>query len=98
MGEQFIRSILDRGDKAIATCRGDRSRLTGLAKAGAKTYRLDVAASQDSIDDVVYQMIKENGPIDVLVNNAGYAEIGVAEEASYAALKLRNFDPRLMLI
>jgi short-subunit dehydrogenase len=80
LGEEFVRSILARGDHVVATARGDVSRLSALAEAGAKTYSLDVTASQSDINAVVAKIL-ESGPIDVLVNNAGYIEAGLAEEA-----------------
>lgn len=80
LGEAFIRGILARGDKAIATTRGDTSRIRSLEEAGAKTYSLDVTASSSEIKDVVTKIISENGGLDVLINNAGYIEGGIAEE------------------
>jgi NAD(P)-dependent dehydrogenase (short-subunit alcohol dehydrogenase family) len=47
-GEQFIRSILARGDKAIATGR-DASRLNALKEAGAAVLELDIAAEQPAL-------------------------------------------------
>jgi NAD(P)-dependent dehydrogenase (short-subunit alcohol dehydrogenase family) len=83
IGELLIRSILARGDKAIATTRGDVSRIAALKDAGAETYSLDATAPLSAFQDVVAQAL-ENGPIDVLVNNAGYMQVGMAEEIRYA--------------
>lgn len=80
-GEEFIHGILARGDKAIATTRGPVSRISKLKEAGAMTYSLDVTASQAEINSIVATMIQESGGIDVLVNNAGYVEAVVMEEA-----------------
>jgi len=80
IGETFVRGILNRGDKVIATSRGDSSRLSTLAEAGAKIFSLDVTASQTEIDAVIAKILEEE-PIDVLVNNAGYIEAALAEEA-----------------
>jgi NADP-dependent 3-hydroxy acid dehydrogenase YdfG len=79
-GETFVKSILARGDQVVATARGDTSRLSALAEAGAKTFSLDVTASQTEINSIVAKIL-EVGPIDVLVNNAGYIEAALAEEA-----------------
>ena len=78
-GETFARSILARGDKVVATTRGDASRLSALKEAGAETVSLDVTASTTDIKSVVDKVL-ESGPIDVIVNNAGYIEAGIAEE------------------
>jgi NAD(P)-dependent dehydrogenase (short-subunit alcohol dehydrogenase family) len=80
LGEAFVKSILARGDSVIATSRGDVSRIASLAEAGARTYSLDVTASQTEINGIIAEILKE-GPIDVLVNSAGYIEAGLAEEA-----------------
>jgi NAD(P)-dependent dehydrogenase (short-subunit alcohol dehydrogenase family) len=85
-GEVFVRSILARGDKAIATVRGSVSRIDALVGAGARAYSLDVTASQTSINATFAQILEENGTIDVLVNNAGYIEGGIAEELRYVQI------------
>jgi NAD(P)-dependent dehydrogenase (short-subunit alcohol dehydrogenase family) len=82
LGETFVRSILARGDKVVATARGDPERLSSLKEAGAETVSLDVTATPASIQATVAEIL-ESGPIDVLVNNAGYIEAGLAEEARY---------------
>jgi NAD(P)-dependent dehydrogenase (short-subunit alcohol dehydrogenase family) len=86
IGEAFVLGILARGDKVIATARGDTSRLSGLAEAGAKTFSLDVTATQSEINAVVGKIL-EGGPIDVVVNNAGYIEAAMVEEARFASLE-----------
>lgn len=87
LGETFVRSILARGDKVVASTRGPVSRLSALAEAGARTISLDVTASQSEINAVVSKVLEE-GPIDVLVNNAGYIEVGLAEEARYEDIQI----------
>ncbi|KAJ4301947.1 hypothetical protein N0V90_004043 [Kalmusia sp. IMI 367209] len=83
LGETLVRSILARGDKVVATARGDATtRLSSLKAAGAETVSLDVTAPLSDIKATVAKML-EGGPIDVLVNNAGYIEAGLAEEVSY---------------
>lgn len=78
-GETFAQRILARGDKVVATTRGDVSRLSALKKGGAETVSLDITASASDVKAVVDQVL-ESGPIDVIVNNAGYIEAGIAEE------------------
>jgi NADP-dependent 3-hydroxy acid dehydrogenase YdfG len=55
-GGQFIRSILARGDKAIAAGR-DISRLNALKEAGATVLRLDVAAEQPALAAKIQEAI-----------------------------------------
>lgn len=80
-GEQFVHSLLARGDKVIATGRHAEKRLQHLQSTGAMIVDLDVTGSEsvirDTIDDVLR---KEGGDIDVLVNNAGYIGSGPVEE------------------
>ena len=79
LGETFVRNILARGDKVVATARGDVSRLSPLKEAGAETVSLDVTAPLSEIKAVAASIL-ESGPVDVLVNNAGYIEAGISEE------------------
>lgn len=44
IGEGFVHEITKRGDKAIATSRGDVARLAALKDAGAYVYSFDVNA------------------------------------------------------
>ncbi|KAF2873050.1 hypothetical protein BDV95DRAFT_368179 [Massariosphaeria phaeospora] len=85
LGEALVRSIIARGDIAIATTRGAVCRVQHLAEIGARTYNLDVTAPQVEIDEVMDTILEENGEVDVLVNNAGYIEAGVAEESCYGS-------------
>ncbi|KAF2203563.1 short-chain oxidoreductase [Delitschia confertaspora ATCC 74209] len=91
LGQTFIHGILSRGDKAIATARGDISRIAALEESGAKIYSLDVRASAADIKKTMSRIISENGEIDVLINNAGYIEAAIAEEASIDSY-LDQFD------
>ena len=85
-----MRGILARGDKVVATARGDPSRLSALKEAGAETFSLDVTDPLSKIQAVVSEIL-EAGAIDVLVNNAGYIEASLVEEARYI-LRKNNVD------
>jgi hypothetical protein len=78
-----VKRILARGDRAIATSRGDTARLAELKDAGAAVLSLDVAASQAEINAKVEEAIAIYGGIDVVVNSAGYIQAGIAEETTY---------------
>lgn len=84
-GEQFVKTILQRGDKAIATARKIDS-IQHLADLGASTLQLDVTASQAELDEKIKQAIPFYGHINVVVHNAGYGELGALEDLTY----LRN--------
>lgn len=77
-----MRRILSRGDRAIATARGDVARLDLLKDAGAAVLSLDVTSSQADINAKVEEAIAIYGGIDVVVNSAGYIEAGIAEEVT----------------
>ena len=79
-GEQFVHSILERGDRVIATARNADQSLQYLKEIGAAIVELDVCADQNRLDYQVREAIAIYGGIDVLVNNAGYIEGGLVEE------------------
>jgi NADP-dependent 3-hydroxy acid dehydrogenase YdfG len=81
-GEVFVQKIIARGDRAIATARGDVARLASLKDVGAAILSLDVTASQAEINARVEEAIAIYNGIDVIVNSAGYIEAGVAEEVT----------------
>jgi NADP-dependent 3-hydroxy acid dehydrogenase YdfG len=78
-GTEFVRQILLRGDKVIATAR-DSTRIEALGKDGAAILQLDVTHSQGSIDQTIAHAISIYGCIDVLVNNAGSVIAGSLED------------------
>lgn len=86
LGEAFVRAIIPRGDRAVATTRGDVARISALADVGAKTYSLDVTLPTTKIQAIIDSIFSEND-IDVLINNAGYIEAGLCEETSLESCK-----------
>ncbi|KAF9771684.1 hypothetical protein IL306_010671 [Fusarium sp. DS 682] len=95
-GSEFVRQILSRGDKVIATARNS-ARIEALASQGAAVLELDVTNSQDSIDQTIAHAITIYGHIDVLVNNAGFVASGSWEDLSYndflASFETNVFGP-----
>jgi len=81
-GEQFVHSVLARGDKVIATAR-KIDKIQHLQQAGATILRLDITDKQQQIRDTIAAAIKVHGRIDVLVNNAAYIAIGTWEDLEY---------------
>ena len=82
-GEALVHEILTRGDRVIATGRNASERLKHLEDLGAAILDLDVTASQAELDSKVKEAIEIHYGIDVLVNNAGYFELGLIEEVRY---------------
>lgn len=82
-GEIFVHRLLARGDKVIATGRNVSERLAHLKETGAKILDLDVSSPQEVLNAKVEEAIKFYDGIDVLVNNAGYVEAGLAEDVRW---------------
>lgn len=61
-----------------------------LREFGVKPIRLDVT-SEESVSEVVETIIKTEGHIDVLVNNAGYGSYGAVEDVSIGEAR-KQFD------
>lgn len=81
IGNDLARALLKRGEKVIATSR-KLAALGGLKADGAEILQLDVAANQDDLDAVAKKALTLYGRVDVVVNNAGYMEIGSIEEST----------------
>ena len=74
----------------VATARRAKERLGHLRAAGAAILDLDLTWPQQQIDDTIRQAIDVYGGIDVLVNNAGYVELGLVEEIRYVKPSLSS--------
>ncbi|WP_323674874.1 SDR family oxidoreductase [Halorubellus sp. PRR65] len=61
-----------------------------LADAGCRTVELDVT-DDEQVAAVVERVVDEQGRIDCVVNNAGFAQFGPLEDVSTAAME-RQFD------
>lgn len=84
-GLSLVRLLLARGHNVIATSRNP-SRTPSLVEevndhpsGRGKWLKLDVTAPQHTINQTFDDAEKLFGPIDVLVNNAGYSVMGAVE-------------------
>lgn len=92
-GEAFVRAILARSDRVIATGRQADTKLSHLKTTGASILDLDVTAPQAEIDGKIDEALRIYGSgIDVVVNNAGYMQSGFVEEMTFV---VESF-PRLL--
>jgi NAD(P)-dependent dehydrogenase (short-subunit alcohol dehydrogenase family) len=83
LGEFFVRSILARGDRVIATARS-LTKIKSLESLGAATLQLNVTDDQHVINAKMAEAIKIYGRVDVLVNNAAYIAVGGWEDLKYS--------------
>ncbi|HUB91099.1 MAG TPA: oxidoreductase [Dyella sp.] len=91
-GRALAVEALAAGHCVIGTVRNEQARraFEALASARAIGRVLDVTEF-DAIDGVVAALERDVGPVDVLVNNAGYGHEGVMEESPLAEMR-RQFD------
>ncbi|QJP13149.1 oxidoreductase [Starkeya sp. ORNL1] len=92
LGKAFAEGAIGAGHTVIGTARHPDAAadFEALAPGRAHAVVLDVT-DFDAIPGAVAEAEAEVGPIDVLVNNAGYGQEGVIEESSLDELR-RQFD------
>lgn len=91
-GRALAREALESGHRVVGTVRSAQAKadFEALDPTRAFARQLDVTDFA-AIDPVVTEIETRVGPIDVLVNNAGYGHEGVMEESSIDEMK-RQFD------
>ncbi|BEO38407.1 short-chain dehydrogenase/reductase [Serratia marcescens] len=91
-GQALAREALAVGHRVVGTVRNSEAlqAFAALDTLRAFGYLLDVT-DDERIDEVVGEIESAVGPIDVLVNNAGYGHEGILEESPLAELR-RQFD------
>jgi len=91
-GRALAQEALAMGHRVVGTVRNEQARreFEALAASNAIGRILDVT-DYDAIDGVVADIEETVGPVDVLVNNAGYGHEGVMEESPLAEMR-RQFD------
>ncbi|MDG2538455.1 oxidoreductase [Dyella jiangningensis] len=91
-GRALALEALGTGHRVVGTVRNEQARreFEALAAENATARILDVT-DFDAIDAVVADIERTVGPVDVLVNNAGYGHEGIFEESPLADMR-RQFD------
>jgi len=91
-GRALAQVALERGYRVVGTVRNATAKAAFEASESknAFAYLLDVTHFA-AIDDVIADIEAQIGPIDVLVNNAGYGHEGVMEESSLDEMR-QQFD------
>lgn len=92
LGRALAQEALAGGYQVVGTVRSERDRLAfeQLDPQRARGRILDVT-DFGSVNEVVKGIESDIGPVDVLVNNAGYGQEGVLEETSLDEMR-RQFD------
>ncbi len=91
-GRALASEAVAAGYRVVGTVRNEEAKqaFEALGSGNAFGRLLDVT-DVDAIDTVVSEIEATLGPVDVLVNNAGYGHEGVMEESSLADMR-RQFD------
>jgi NAD(P)-dependent dehydrogenase (short-subunit alcohol dehydrogenase family) len=91
-GQALAKEALAAGHRVIGTVRSEPAVATFEALAPERAHGLVLDVTDfEAIDSVVTAVEKRHGPVDVLVNNAGYGHEGVFEESPLAEMR-RQFD------
>ncbi|OJV20516.1 MAG: short-chain dehydrogenase/reductase [Dyadobacter sp. 50-39] len=92
LGLALVKRLLNEGYKVAATSRNAQALREEVGFAGDQFLPLQVDLGSDhSVGEAVDQIIGRFGTIDVVVNNAGYGQLGTLEELSDAEAR-ENFD------
>jgi NAD(P)-dependent dehydrogenase (short-subunit alcohol dehydrogenase family) len=95
-GREMTEILLERGDRVAATLRSP-ARLDDLAdRYGDQLWRAELDVTNTAqMRDVVDRAFAELGRIDVVVSNAGYGLIGLAEELTDEQIR-RQLDTNVI--
>ncbi len=92
MGKEGALALIKQGHTVYGAARRV-DKMQDLVQAGGQTLALDVT-DEARVKDAVDQIIREQGRIDVLVNNAGYAVYGAVEDVTLEDAR-RQFEVNL---
>ncbi|GAA5071828.1 NAD(P)-dependent dehydrogenase (short-subunit alcohol dehydrogenase family) [Thermocatellispora tengchongensis] len=88
LGREFVKAALSRGDKVAATARNPESLGELVAAHGDAVLPLALdVTDRAAVFDAVKRAREHFGRLDVIVNNAGYAQIGAIEELTEQHLR-----------
>ncbi|RXK54824.1 SDR family NAD(P)-dependent oxidoreductase [Oleiharenicola lentus] len=80
IGREIARHLAQRGARVFGTARNLKS---ASPVPGVEFVRMDVT-DDASVSDAIQEIVQKAGPIEMLVNNAGYGLTGALEETSVA--------------
>lgn len=83
IGREIAQLLAQRGARVFGTARNPKS---AKPIAGVEIIRMDVT-DDVSVSEAIQGIVQKAGPVEVLVNNAGYGLTGALEETSIAEAK-----------
>lgn len=88
LGREFVEAALSRGDRVVATARNTASLQELVAAHGEAVLPLELdVTDRAAVFSSVERAVGHFGRLDVVVNNAGYAQIGAIEELTEQHLR-----------
>ena len=95
-GRETTELLLERGDRVAATLRNSARLDDPAGRYGDQLWRAELDVTDtDRMRDVVDRAFADLGRIDVVVSNAGYGVIGLAEELSDEQIR-RQIDTNVV--
>lgn len=91
-GRAIAEAALAAGDRVVGTLRNEEQKKAFASVSPGRSFGVILDVTEDeNIQPTVERVEREVGPIDVLVNNAGYGHEGTLEESTMDDLR-RQFD------
>jgi len=90
IGREIAQLLAERGARVFGTVRNPQS---ASPIPGVEIVRMDVT-DDSSVNEAVQSIVRKAGPIQYLVNNAGYSFMGALEETSVAEAR-QQFETNL---
>lgn len=92
LGLALVKKLLEQNYRVVATSRNSQSLLSEIGDASENFLPLEVRLTDDNdVKSAITKSIDYFGQVDVIVNNAGYGQIGTLEELSDQEARA-NFD------